>query len=237
MQTDNTYDSYLEWKKWGKIQSGKTWQKQYFEKELDKADFASLDTVLEVGFGNGEFMLWAREKGIDVVGVEIIHELVARSKTQSFEAHLWNVAESDGNDSPLKGRKFDCIIAFDVIEHLSIKQALNALTHFANLLNPDGKIILRFPNGESPFSMLIYNNDQTHRTLFTRRKLQHLCLGTGLEVERYANSARVMNRNWLLPVKWLCFRIRDLCELVLGYVYYNHRVPLDQCATAVLKLK
>lgn len=52
MQTDNTYDSYLEWKKWGKIQSDKTWQKQYFEKELDQADFASLDRDDRTRWGN-----------------------------------------------------------------------------------------------------------------------------------------------------------------------------------------
>lgn len=237
MQTGETYDSYLEWKNWIGERSSKDWQLRYFEKEVERAGLPAFKHVLEVGFGNGEFLEWARGQGVEVVGIEIIGDLVERSKKEGFETYQWDVAASDGSDSPLNGRRFDCIVAFDVIEHLSLEQFANALSRLGVMLNPDGKIIFRFPNGESPFSALIYNNDHTHRTLYTRRKLQHLCLGTALEVASYRNSARVMNRNWLICLKWICFRVRDVLEIILGYVYYNHRVPLDQCATAVLKLK
>ena len=237
MHSDETYDSYLDWKKWNRGCIEKAWQSRYFKKEIKRAELSSFKSVLEIGFGNGEFLAWARKCGANVVGIEVIDDLVERSRAEGFETYLWNAAKSNGVHNPLKGQKFDCVVGFDVIEHLRIEELLSVLSHFEELLNPGGKIIFRFPNGESPFSALIFNNDHTHRTLFTRRKLQYICINTSFEVASYRNSARVMQQSWLVWLKWLCFRARDLCELVLGYIYYSKRIPLDQCATVVLRFR
>ena len=235
--SNSSYNTYREWKNWNNSSKIPDWLGRYFEKELGVASSEPMKSVLEIGFGNGELLRWAKSQGMEVAGAEIIPELVDALKKDGFDVALWDASVGDNSGCPWAGEKFDCIILFDVIEHLTLDQATQALNNLAALLHPGGRIICRFPNGESPVSSLIFNNDFTHQTLFTARKLEHLCLETPLKLVRYGNSARVVNMSVLFPFKWLCFLLRDLCEILFGYIYYSHRVPLDQCATAVFRLK
>lgn len=235
-ETNEHYETYRKWKNWGKGRGLEPWLVRYFDKELSRAGFNSSPSILEVGFGNGEFLDWSTQKGSSVVGLEIIPELVDDAANNGFEVYHWNLVDDAVEESPLVDRKFDCIVAFDVIEHLTVEQAKLALARLAELLQPGGKVILRFPNGESPFYLPLQNGDHTHRIDVTELKLKHLCIGSGLEVEGYYNAARVANKRATAWLKWCLFRIRDLIEIGIGYIYYGRRRPLDPAATAVLCL-
>lgn len=230
---NKTYDTYKEWKGWGSNRRLLPWQRRYFELEIKRARLPRLEKVLEIGFGNGEFLCWAKEMNATVVGIEIIPDLVGAAQSQGFEAYELNLV-GDLEPNPLAQRKFDCIVAFDVIEHLPIEEAKLALKRMEELLEPDGKIILRFPNGESPLYIPVQNGDYTHRMDLCHGKLKHLCIGTGLELEGYYNAARVANKQKTAWLKWVIFKVRDIIELFVGYLYYNKRRPLDPVATAVL---
>ena len=230
---NSDYDTYREWKKWGKQDALKGWQCRYFAKEVKRANLKSFASLLEVGFGNGEFLRWAKDQGVQVCGIEIIPELVDVAKSNDIEAYLYDLFEKQEND-PLEGRKFDCIVAFDVLEHMTVEQAKTVFIRLAEFLTPDGKIIFRFPNGESPFYVPIQNGDYTHRMDLCAVKLKHLCIGTGLQLEQYANAARVAAKPSTAWLKWILFKLRDLTELYIGALYYNKRRPLDPVATAIL---
>jgi 2-polyprenyl-3-methyl-5-hydroxy-6-metoxy-1,4-benzoquinol methylase len=230
------YKTYREWKGWGPENCLEPWLARYFSKEFSRLCLSACTSVLEIGFGHGKFLKWTKSQSIFpvVVGLEIIPELVEFASKQGFEVYNWDIVEGNEDQSPVKGRKFDCIVAFDVLEHLMTGQAQYVLNRISKLLSPKGKVILRFPNGESPFCLPLQNGDYTHKITITKSKLEHLCIGTGLQLESYRNSARVANKPLTAPIKWLFFRIRDLVEIFIGYVYYNRRIPLDPAATAIL---
>lgn len=230
------YTTYKEWKGWGVKNVLSPWMAKYFESEISRATTKEPTTFLEVGFGNGEFLEWAKTRGASVTGIEIIPELVQAADVQGYEVFQWSIASGD-DKNPLKNRKFDCIVALDVIEHLSTDEIRVCFFHFGELLQDGGRIVLRFPNGESPFSLPFQNGDHTHRTWLTKVKLEHLCLGSGLELEAYRNSFRIANHSRFYWIKSLLFIMRDAVEIFIGYVYYSKRVPLDANAVAVLRKK
>lgn len=233
----SAYDSYRQWKGWDTGCHLQPWQERYFEKELTRACPATFKAVLELGFGNGEFLLWAKKQGAEPVGVEIIPELVQAASKIGLEVYEWNIVAEVDQGSPIAGKTFDCIVAFDVIEHMDVEMAQRALQRMALYLNSGGKVILRFPNGESPFYLPLQNGDHTHRMNVTKSKLEHIAINSGLKLDGYYNSARVANVRSTAWLKWLLYRMRDLIEVTIGYGYYNKRVPLDPAATAVLSKK
>ena len=83
------YEHYREWKQWGEARPLLPWQRAYFSGELNRARMERFEEVLEVGFGNGEFLQWAQEQGARVTGIEIIPELVEAA--QAFGATNWQV--------------------------------------------------------------------------------------------------------------------------------------------------
>lgn len=83
MMTD-LYKSYVTFKNWDGCSSA-----------MPEEDFAYIAAVgrcvvpariLEIGFGNGQFMDWARAKGFQIAGVEIIPEMIdaARQRGHFF---------------------------------------------------------------------------------------------------------------------------------------------------------
>lgn len=229
------YTTYRDWKGWSRGLALKASDYRYFDGEIKRAGALEARSILEVGFGSGIFLSWGKSRGIDVVGLEIIPELVEGAAGAGHNVHLWNlVAPEIGVPNPLAGRQFDTVAAWDVLEHLTIDDARIFLAAIAALLPPGGRLILRFPNGESPFSVPVQNGDYTHKMHVTRTKLDHLCIGTNLRVVGYFNAYRVADRPLFAWVKFLVYRFRDLIELTVGFTYYGKRVPLDPVATAIL---
>lgn len=235
MLGSDSYQDYTKWKNWGSGPRLEPWEERYFAKEIKRANPYLFRDVLEIGFGNGEFLQWAQKMGARTVGLEIISGLVESARADGFNVYCWNLAEGDPDQNPIKGEKFDCIVAFDVIEHLPVDVAKEFLRHMADMLKPGGKILLRFPNGESPFYLPLQNGDYTHRMDVCEAKLRHLCVGSGLEIEGYYNAARVANRRSTACLKWFLFRLRDLFEIAVGYIYFHRWRPLDPAATAGLR--
>ncbi|NDV63035.1 class I SAM-dependent methyltransferase [Puniceicoccales bacterium CK1056] len=233
-ESPSTYDNYRQWKNWSKDRSVEKWFIEYFEGEIRQAGLTEAKSLLEVGFGNGDFMRWALSQGKQITGTEIIPELVERGRESGLDVYLYNIADMEIDDGPLAGKRYDGIILFDVIEHLTAKDGMLALKRLAGLLNPGGRIVLRFPNGDSPLSVPIQNGDHTHRNAIAKSKLVQMCLGTGLTVLSYRNAQRIAARKSTAWFKWILFRLRDLTEIVVGYLFFNQRRPLDPVATAVL---
>jgi SAM-dependent methyltransferase len=234
MKPSGEYSTYRQWKGWDREAKVKASDSRYFDGEMKRAGLAHARLVLEVGFGTGVFLSWAKARGIHVVGLEIIPELIGQAAALGHEVHLWNLLEPSGDTDPLEGRQFDAVVAWDVLEHLTVEEARQFLARVAAILSKGGRIVTRFPNGESPFYLPVQNGDYTHKMHVTRVKLEHLCIGSGLRVESYSNAFRVADRPALAWAKRLTYLMRDLVEIVIGYVYYGQRRPLDPVATAVL---
>ena len=78
---ENEYDDgYISWKKWGDDKFGKLIAKDIsdFAAEISrtKRSFSEGSRVLEVGFGNGSFLAFSKQRNWKVTGTEINKNLI-----------------------------------------------------------------------------------------------------------------------------------------------------------------
>lgn len=230
-------EAYLEWKGWKRSEFAdcSPADSLYFTAELkDINPVCAGQRILELGFGNGNFLSYCRARGAKVVGIEIDPELVSRATDAGFEVFL----SSDTLLDDISGSPFDAICAFDVFEHIELTALQTLLGQLATLLSKDGFIMARFPSGDSPFSGAMYNGDRTHRSLIGSGIMQQLSLDAGLQVSRmegarlpvFGLGAKTAMRR--LPV----IALRKIISSVMRRVYYaNAPRVIDPNAVAVLR--
>lgn len=134
--------------------------------------------LLEVGFGNGAFMGWARAEGHEVYGLEIEAPQLDAARRAGF-----TVADSlDALLAQCGCSGFDGAVAFDVFEHLTYAQLQQLLQELRGVLKPGGWILARFPNGDSPFGRLNQHGDLTHVTALGSMAIRQLASHSGMQV-------------------------------------------------------
>ena len=220
---NSNFDDYRDWKGWSVSQFAdlSAENKIYYELEFVDIplDFAQID-VFELGFGNGSFLAYCREKGARPMGMERDADLVARAVDAGFEAHLYSEAALQA----LGEARFDAIVAFDVFEHIEFEELQALLKRLHMLLRPGGIVLARFPSGDSPFSGAMFNGDYTHKTLIGTGKLQQLAISTGFEFIAM-RGARLPIRGlgvWTMAKRTLIVIIRRFITALLTPAYYNN---------------
>jgi SAM-dependent methyltransferase len=175
---------YIRWKQWDAADFGKTSPEEshYFAHELRLSGVKAIDglRVAELGFGNGAFAGWARRAGGIWIGIEAIPDLVKRAKQAGFQA----IASDHDISGVAEHGTLDLIVAFDVLEHLTLDAIKLFLTGAKGGLRPGGLVILRVPSGDSPFVSQIYCGDITHQTLLGSSAVRQLAGAAGLEVSQ-----------------------------------------------------
>jgi SAM-dependent methyltransferase len=96
--------------------------------------------LLELGASYGHSLALARERGWDVVGVELSPTASAYARTH-FGLTVFNC---DLADAPLADASFDAVIGWHVLEHL--RNPKDQLLRLATVLKPGGVLGLRVPN-------------------------------------------------------------------------------------------
>jgi 2-polyprenyl-3-methyl-5-hydroxy-6-metoxy-1,4-benzoquinol methylase len=228
-------DEYLDWKEWPAETFGSfsTEAAEYYAAEIGIADGSGL-RVLEIGFGNGSLLAWLKARGADVFGVEANPRLVE-------EATKLLGAERAFNDlaaAPLQRLQgtFTHVLAIDVFEHVPQETLGSLLAQLAAMLSSGGRIIARFPNGDSPFGRIHQHGDPTHVTTLGRAKVGYFARRAGLEVvclrAPKLSGARGI---WRGLRRHLLLATRGVIERVIGLLYFSgQRVPLDPNYVVVL---
>ncbi len=114
----------------------------YFGRHLARAQFPQSGRLLDVGCGNGAFLLRAREMGWDVAGCEPDAKAVAACRAQGLD-----VIEGDVFSSALDDQRFDVVTISHVLEHVTDPQAL--LKRAEALMYPGGVLWVALPNPRS----------------------------------------------------------------------------------------
>lgn len=203
---------YREWKSWDADAFGELTlvSRKYLDLELSISGIhlGSSSSVLEIGFGNGSFATYCKELGCTYAATEIDPELVERAVASGYDARV----APDDLEAEFSVMKFDLITCFDVLEHLTQDQIVAMLTAFRNLLTPTGRILARFPSGDSPFSVAMYNGDITHRSWIGRGAVLQYCVTTGLDPLQIRHPAlpltgmgakRLIRRAPIAAVRWV----------------------------------
>lgn len=112
------------------------------KKEALLSGFNTSKTLLDLGCGTGDFLLFCKNKGWEVNGLEPDNN--ARNK--AIEKGLENVTDSDQLFS-ISDKTFGVITMWHVLEHVSdLNKYLDALY---NLVEENGRLIIAVPNPES----------------------------------------------------------------------------------------
>jgi SAM-dependent methyltransferase len=228
MSREDFYQSYAAFKSWpiGDDQSSD----ETYEVELRRSGINPPARILEIGFGTGHFLDWARRRGYSITGVEVIGELVDRARAAGhvvFYGTPQSVIDATS-------QQFDLIVAFDVFEHFTVAELIDLLMFARKILSPTGRILARFPNGGSPFGAYLQNSDITHVTPLSGERIRQVATAVEMRVFSVANAARPMagRRNRIL--KRGAYLVRDIVEWTIGHLYLGYRVPLDPNLTVVL---
>jgi SAM-dependent methyltransferase len=172
-------DPYADWKHWSAADFGRhsPYDDRYYRWHLQRAgcDLQTSLQVLEIGYGNGGFMGWLKAGGHAVCGVEANLQLVERAVAAGFEA------ASSLQGIP-RGAPFDLIAAFDVLEHVPAGALQAFVEDLCLRLAPGGRLLLRFPNAESPFGLWMQQGDLTHVHALGLSKMRQLCAACGLQI-------------------------------------------------------
>jgi 2-polyprenyl-3-methyl-5-hydroxy-6-metoxy-1,4-benzoquinol methylase len=224
------YDGYSEWKNWTKFFQYSADDASYFERELGGVELRNR-RLLEIGFGEGRFLGWARDRGALVTGMERDANALAAARKDGV-----SLIDGDlGQHSKALRGQYAVIAAFDVFEHLTLTQIEDYLAAAAQLLEPNGILILRYPNGQSPFGLPQQHGDVTHLTALSRAKIDQLASPYGLHTIRYG-AAAIPRGNGLV---WLARSSRRLARWFLGKVLnfaFNQNIVWDAVVTQVLQL-
>ena len=208
------YADYDAWKGWDRAFAFTPDEAAYFAAELGGAP-AGLD-LFEIGFGDGAFLGWAQAQGARVSGSELTPAAVAAAEAQNVPL----IAPDFEAVGALAPHSLDWVVAFDVFEHLDGATIRAKLAAIDAALRPGGRLLLRFPNGQSPFGLGPQHGDATHVTPLSRAKIEQFAQGTSLKTLRYGGVARP--RVGGLPtrlVRGLRYILRDLHKAWLNFLY------------------
>lgn len=227
------YAGYTAWKSWGET-DGEPDHSEGYRIEMARAGVTPGSRILEIGFGRGDFLAWAKRNGYEIEGVELIPELVAAARENGHIAHVTDgkniLANVDG--------EFSLIVLFDVLEHLDVDEIGRFLMSAQNHLAGTGKILARFPNGASPFGRFYQYGDLTHITVLTAASLDQLARNYGMRIVGHYNAARYRSAapgiRSARIVQFLVFLLRDIIQYAIGIIYSMGNIPLDPNISVVV---
>ncbi len=133
--------------------------------------------LLDVGCGDGTFLLAARAHGWNVTGTEVNPD-IARAAGLDVRSSLDQV-QNDG--------QFDCITLWHSLEHL--RDPLATLTQLAGILKPQGSLVVAVPNAQG-LQAKVFGSGWFHLDVprhlyhFGDRSLTHALSEAGLTVLR-----------------------------------------------------
>lgn len=232
----NLDNSYVDWKSWDPAEFGRFEASDgiYYSAEtgIDQALGAK---VLEIGFGNGAFLGWAKSVGAQVYGIETNPLLNDRARQLLGADNVFD--DLGGSDVKRLNGSITHVVAFDVIEHVPMAELSGMLALTRDLLTDTGRMVLRFPNGDSPFGRITQHGDPTHVSTLGYQRLEFFARGCGLHVveirapklpARGVGLARGLKRCALKAA-------RSLIERVVAQLYFGgRRIALDPNYVAVL---
>jgi SAM-dependent methyltransferase len=218
---------YLSWKKWnglfGKISLSDS---IYFKSELKRSKLYNLPdlNIFEIGFGNGYFLEFCRLSNINISGSEINQNLLDLAKEKKFSTlHASNM-------NTLQDSTFDGIVCFDVIEHLTHEEILALFSECIRISKNGGKILLRFPNGDSPLGLSNQNGDVTHINSIGVGKIKFYSSLLNMSIEYLGPPSQPLSvyipiisfrRLMIMPIKYLLNLLVNLIFYPKEKIYFS----------------
>lgn len=193
---------------------------------LERLSSLPRGSLLDVGSGNGDFMMAASKMGYFADGLEIDSSAVtyARSNGLSVKQGSFEYLSSFT-------KTYDYVVCLHVIEHVHRPEEL--LQMLFRVLKPGGKLFLVWPN---PRSFLLRWFGVHWRGLEAPR---HLCLFSKLAIKNLIKNhpaekisfvpspAQTFSSSWLISGRSDGFLIKILNKLLFGITYFGKTSPTE----------
>jgi cyclopropane fatty-acyl-phospholipid synthase-like methyltransferase len=118
-----------------------------FQMVKERLNLKEADTLLDIGCGRGEMVIYHFLNGGRATGVDFSDDAIklARSKALELKADCeFQISSFENIDEKTK---YDRIISIDFIEHISVEEGKAFFTKCCNLLNPGGRLVVyTYPN-------------------------------------------------------------------------------------------
>jgi 2-polyprenyl-3-methyl-5-hydroxy-6-metoxy-1,4-benzoquinol methylase len=188
LPSQKLYDDYDSLKEWHAFFAPTSHEVDLFRKEFVGINLAN-KAFLDVGFGSGALLEWAKRQGSFISGIELQDKLLSIAANHGVAVYKDLKAVPDNT--------FDLITAFDVLEHIPANELADFINHLYRVTAPGGQIFLRFPNCQSLAGLAIQFGDHTHVTMLSGPLVQFLLKQAGWTNVVY-RSARLMRSRTLV---------------------------------------
>ncbi len=167
--------------------------------------------IAELACGHGSFLQWLKERGFtSVTGVDSSAEQI------KFAGQVADVSEADVLE--WLGRKaegsVDVLVGIDLIEHISKDEMMDLLQRANRVLTKGGRLILRYPNGDSPLVGRNLFNDITHVWTYTTN-----CLSTLAGMHGFSGAQFVDESTAIRDHRWLKVPLSKMAGLILRALF------------------
>ncbi|MEM6690903.1 MAG: class I SAM-dependent methyltransferase [Planctomycetota bacterium] len=152
-------------------------------------DGSSKPSILEVGCGSGAFLRMCRASGFEnLAGLELNEQAIEKCQAEDLD-----VQPLMTNQLVDRGVKFDCVLAFQVLEHVPEPDAF--LDELWQLTNPGGFVVVSTPNMRAfprRFQWDLLDLPPHHMSRFDESSYRTLasCIGAGAPEIRFEPLAR-----------------------------------------------
>lgn len=132
--------------------------------------------IIDIGCGNGLMLQFLRANGFNnLYGIDVSEQQITITKNKGFKVEAIGVFDF----FKINKKKFDVILAMDLVEHFYKHELLDLFNGFYSLLNENGILIIQTPNGDGLFHQHIIYGDLTHLTIFNSNSLGQILRLTG----------------------------------------------------------
>jgi SAM-dependent methyltransferase len=219
------YDNYIKWKGW--LDKNNSFfelnkeEESEFRKEFKacNVEFENI-RVLEIGYGSGKLLRFLYNNKCSITGVEIQKELIEAAVEKEIKVY-GSIHDTVG--------KYDLIVGFDVLEHLSIDQLKDLFYQAEKKLDINGKMLFRFPNADSYAGLAAQNGDYTHVTAIGKSKLEQIIEPYGFKIDSF-RGANENNNNIIRKITHWFFR-----KLLIKLIGFNRPYFFSGNVIAVVK--
>lgn len=191
---------------WIRSAEKRIWKGPY---DLDYLRNTVYGRILDIGCGDGRHLIPLRRLGFDVVGIDLAIPSLRRIRRIQQDAPL---VVGDARSLPFKDETFDCVISYDLLQHLIMDEREAAAKEMSRVLQCGGMAVLEVfgrqdvrYGGEEVEPHTFLRGDGTVMHYFTLEELGGLLREVGLEadVEEHLKST-----SW----GGLRHRIRAVCH-------------------------
>jgi 2-polyprenyl-3-methyl-5-hydroxy-6-metoxy-1,4-benzoquinol methylase len=138
--------------------------------------------ALDVGCGDGFGLRALAEIGIGTVsGIDTSVSQVEAARRNGLDA---TVVDDSARYLAAHGNSFDLISAFDVLEHVPVREQVALVSALRGALRADGRLVMTVPNANSSWAGRYRYIDWTHTSAFTEHSLAYVLAAAGFSAFR-----------------------------------------------------